>query len=143
MGGHGQFAGFSGRGDAPLAGEERHPMRGTASARITAVVCLLGMIAISAGCGGGGYGGGGGGGYGGAPSELAMGASLLGSEETTVVDAGARGSAVVHVKSDGTLVFAVTGEAAWVDDVTGVAIHKAFPGINGPQSADLLAASAG
>jgi len=103
----------------------------------TKVLRLL-TLGVVAGCGGGG------GGVPAAPLLLlgALQAVLLGSLETTVVDADARAAVVVEVRSDGRIRFSATAEAAWVGDIIGMHIHRGAPGVDGPIEVDLLAAGA-
>src|SRR5438876_11512163 len=124
----------SGGARLPLRGKRR-PMRETH--RLVVASSLL-VVWLAASCGGGGYGGGGGS----HPSKLLLEASLLGSNETSVVDAAARGTALLELKDDGTLAFATTGDASWAADVTGLAGHYGFAGVNGPPSVDLLSGGA-
>ncbi|MGQ0614698.1 MAG: CHRD domain-containing protein [Planctomycetaceae bacterium] len=89
------------------------------------------------GCGGGG---------GAAPPVLTILARLIsvlsGQEEVAVVDAGARGAATLQLRSDGQLVFSVTGEPRWTATVTGLHIHRGAAGANGPIVVDLLSGGA-
>ena len=89
------------------------------------------------GCGGGG---------GAPPPVLTILARLLtvlsGQGEVAVVDAAAKGAAYVQLRSDGQLVFSVTGESRWTATVTGLHIHRGAAGVNGPIVVDLLSGGA-
>lgn len=93
------------------------------------------LLLLVAACGGGG---------GGAPAPQApmllglFQAALSGAAEVTVVDASARATAYLELLSDGTLSFAVTGEAAWTGSVTGLHVHGGAAGVNGAIVVDLL-----
>lgn len=100
---------------------------------------LSGLGLLFSGCGG--YGGGSYS-YGPISPQALVRGSLSGAAETTVVAPDATGESLFDVRSDGTLTFAVTGEAAWVGSVTSVALHRGSPGGNGPVELDLLSGGA-
>lgn len=108
------------------------------SVRVWAIASALMTLAA---CGGGGGGGG-------APPPpdvevlARLGAVLVGSAETTVVDPDARGSIAMELRSDGRIVFAATAEAAWSGSVNGMHIHRGAPGVDGGIEVDLLAQGA-
>ncbi len=102
--------------------------------------CGLGMVAAAlsmfAACGGGG---GGGGRPAPTPQVIArVGAVLLGTQPTVIVDPDARGAVAMEVRSDGRIVFAATGEAAWVASIDGAHIHRGAAGTDGAIELDLL-----
>lgn len=100
----------------------------------------LSVLALLApGCGG--YGGGSYD-YGPVSPQALVRAPLSGAAETTVVDPAATGESLFDVHSDGTVTFAVTGEAAWVGSITAAALHRGAPGGNGPVEIDLLSGGA-
>ncbi len=108
--------------------------------RFSLTTLFLSFAVVSiASCGGGGGSGGGGPGV----VQLAvLKATLLGSNETTVVDADARASVIVVLRSDGELRFAATAQAGYVGDITGMHIHRAPAGVDGPIEVDLLSGGA-
>ena len=69
-------------------------------------------------------------------------ALMLGTGETTVLDADARASAFVQLADDGALEFVCAGEAAWIADVVGMHIHRGAAGLDGPVVVDLLGGGA-
>jgi hypothetical protein len=98
-----------------------------------------------------GCGGSGGGGDGGTPPPpppppaeviALLEATMLGSEESTVIDADARAVAVAEILDDGTVRFAGTGEADWSGDVVGLHVHRGVAGVDGPIVIDLLSGGA-
>jgi len=98
--------------------------------RALALVCALMFFT---GCGGGG---------GGTPAATELGrfiAELRGSEETTVVDAGARGAFVARILDDGTLEFAAAAQLDYAGNVIGLHIHRGVAGANGGIEVNLLA----
>jgi hypothetical protein len=109
---------------------------------------LLGFLAtagatLGSGCGGGGGGGGGDGGGGPPPPvTVRLVASMDGENETTVVDADAKAMALLEVRDDGLLRFAVAGEAAWSSTVVGLHVHRGAPGVDGGIEVDLLSGGA-
>ncbi|MEZ6026502.1 MAG: CHRD domain-containing protein [Planctomycetota bacterium] len=107
--------------------------------RVWAIASALVTLAA---CGGGGGGGGGEPPPPGVEVLARLGAVLLGSSETTVVDPDARGSVAMELRSDGRIVFAATAEAAWSTDVNGMHIHRGAAGADGLIEVDLLAGGA-
>lgn len=106
---------------------------------------LVGCLALGllAGCGGGGAAGTGSDGGPDPVTVLAqIKASLLGSNETSVIDANARGVLLVVLRSDGTLDFAMTAQPDYVADVTGLHIHRGVAGTDGAIEVDLLSGGA-
>ena len=97
----------------------------------------LPLLVLLAACGGGGGGA--------APAALILAfrqAAMLGTLEPTVIDPAAHATAMVELRSDGRVRFAVTVEERWRADITGMHIHRGGPGVNGGIEVDLLSSGA-
>lgn len=93
-------------------------------------------LLLFAACGGGGGGG---------AALVILGvlqASLLGSHETTVIDPAATATAMIELRSDGRVRFAVTVEERWRAEINAMHIHRGPAGADGPVVVDLLASGA-